>query len=124
MEISDNVVAIIAIIVAVGVPVVMGLLVAIKVTAQKHKENMAMIEQGIMPVKEDETESKRAKLFRNAFSLMGVGAGLAIGFGISKAMHIEEDKAIFVLAASILICLGIAFFAYHKLSSKQTETED
>ena len=80
----------------------------------RNKERMALISQGIIP-EEDVRIKKTPNRFvslRNGIVLIGIAAGILVGFSISEGMALAEEKAFWIYSSSILLFLGIAYLIY------------
>ena len=80
----------------------------------RNKERMALISQGIIP-EEDVRIKKTPNRFvslRNGIILIGIAAGILVGFSISEGMALAEEKAFWIYSSSILLFLGIAYLIY------------
>lgn len=123
-NIFDNIVAIIAILSAVALPIGLGMYIGIRSMNQKHIERMEMLKQGLMPPEEGKETPNRAKTLKKAISFIGLGVGLAVGLSIFNFMKLDEDAAPFVIGTCILLFLGISYLIYFFLSKKIFENEE
>lgn len=120
----EHVVAIIAILTSVGLPIGLGIYLALRVKNQQHVERMELIKQGIIPPTEQTTKNPMNRL-RNGLILIGVGLGLVVSFFIKMTWNLDEDSQSLVTGASILLFMGVAFLIYFFVSKKNaTETTE
>lgn len=112
MMISDNLVAIIAIICCIGLPVALGMYMGLASSRASHKERMKLVEQGIIPPspKQQATPSRFVAL-RNGIMLVCLGLGFVVGHQLGGSFK-EGQTAFFTMAASILFFLGLGYLVY------------
>lgn len=111
----------VAIICAVGLPVLLLIIVVVRVSQSKHAERMAMIEKGVI-LEEPVRRVNKYNALRNGLLLIGVSLGAITG--ICAGPYIEDNYVanfmIFVLA---ILGGGIAFIVYFFIARKM-EKED
>lgn len=111
----EELIAIIAILVTIGLPIATGLVLGAIAMKNKHKEKMGLIEQGIIPP--DTTPQKanpnRMVSLRNGIVLISIGIGLILGFVIGKyVLFAEEDMMFWILGSSVVLFLGFGYLTY------------
>jgi len=124
MEIGDNIVAIIAIIVTIGLPVFLGIYLGIRANNHQHEERMAMIAQGLIPPSDEKPKDKKAKSLKMACILIGIGVGMFVGFMLPKILGLSEDEQGMVMGGSILFFFGLGFLTYYFIERKQNKIEN
>lgn len=121
----EYVVAIIAILTTIGLPVGLGIYLALRIEKQRHTERMELIKQGIIPPATEKPAKNPLNRFRNGLILIGIGLGLAVSFFIKMTWKLDEDSQSLVTGASILLFMGVAFLIYFFVSKKNpTETTE
>ena len=121
----EHVVAIIAILTSVGLPIGLGIYLALRVKNQQHVERMELIKQGIIPPTTEKPTKNPMNRLRNGLILIGVGLGLVVSFFIKMTWNLDEDSQSLVTGASILLFMGAAFLIYFFVSKKNaTETTE
>lgn len=124
---AEDLVAIIAILTTVGLPILTGLLLGGISMRSKHRERMGLINQGIIP---PDTETKKADpnrmgALRNGLVLLSIGIGLGVGFFVwSYLFKSDEDIMIWVFGSSVLLFLGLGYLGYFYLSRKMSDVHD
>ena len=125
MESGETLVAVLAIICAIGLPVVMTIFICYWVLTGKHKERMAMIERGIVP---EEAERQKANpnryiALRNGILMISLALGALVGFILDP--YITNINNYVVLPATTILFGGIGFVSYFFLSRylEQKEVE-
>jgi hypothetical protein len=115
----ENLIGIIAIVVAVGLPVVLGGAIALTWIRSKHEEDMGLIKQGIVPVK-DTTPQKpmlnRYRALRNGFLFTGAGLGIIVWAILIIAHVLTEDVTrFFTFPALVFLFVGLAFILFYRV---------
>ncbi|HRO74799.1 MAG TPA: DUF6249 domain-containing protein [Crocinitomicaceae bacterium] len=120
-----HIVEIIAILTTIGLPVGLGIYLALRIEKQRHTERMELIKQGIIPPTTEKPAKNPMNRLRNGLILIGIGLGLAVSFFIQKTWQLDEDSQSLITAASILLFMGTAFLIYFFVSNKKsTETTE
>ncbi|WP_107038169.1 DUF6249 domain-containing protein [Brumimicrobium mesophilum] len=112
-------VPIIAILSTIALPIVLGVIYALKTEKQKHIERMELIKQGLMPPVEDKETPNRFKSLKNAVVLIGIGLGLIVGLVIANYLNLNEERTFWVVGPSITLFLGAAFLTYYLVTKNQ-----
>jgi len=117
MKMMETLVPIIAILSAVALPVSFGMFLALTSIRSRHKENVELIKQGIIPPAKTSSTPNKYRSLRNGFLCLGIGLGIIIGLTFTSQLGLFNEDKFFVLGSSILIFLGIAytlFFVFTK----------
>lgn len=80
----------------------------------KNKERMAMIEKGILPIREEKQERPQNNI-KGAFMSAGAGLGVLIGYLIQKYLGMEEPFGYLSMA---FLFGGVSLIIYYVLLSK------
>lgn len=123
-DLFGNVVAIIAILSTIALPVGLGMYLAIRSANQKHVERMEMLKQGLMPPSDEKELTNRLKTLRTAILLICVGVGVGVGVTLVKILNLTEDEGFWVIAPLVLLFVGIAHLVYFSLSKKEIENKE
>lgn len=105
---------IVAIVMGCGIPM-LAIYLGIYTTKMKNRENMELIKQGIIPPQVDKSKPtpNKYRSLRNGFLCIGIGLGIVVGLILPNSDFVggRQDKE-FLMAASILFFLGIAYVAF------------
>ncbi|WP_146194125.1 DUF6249 domain-containing protein [Brumimicrobium oceani] len=123
-DIFGSVIAIVAILSAIALPIGLGVYFALRTANYKHNERMEMIKQGLIPPSDDKEIPNRLKTLKNATLLIGLGLGVGIGIVIVKSFNLNEDEGFWAIAPTVLLFLGISHLIYFFMSKKYNETEE
>lgn len=115
---------IIAIICAIGLPIVMGGLVLMKVLSSTKKERLELARQGIIPPPETKTAPNKYQMLRNGFLCIGLAIGLILGVIITSEMDITLDYRYMVITGCVLLCLGLAYIAFYMAVKNKKELDE
>lgn len=108
----DNLTRIIAIICTIGLPVGLGMYLAIRSSNQKHKEKMEMIKQGIAPSESTKSVPNKYRTLRSGMLVLGIALGLGGGLLVGRNLGMTQDNMFWAVAPGILLGLGIAYVAF------------
>ncbi len=120
----EELIAIVAILSTIALPIVLGIYFALKTNKQKHIERMEMLKQGLMPPTSDDSEPNKMKNLRTGLILFGIGLGLMIGFIGKQFFHVSDDNFGILMGASVLLSMGAAYFIYFQISKKQSSDQN
>ncbi len=109
-----------------GMPIVLvWIILEFRKNKNRHNERMSLISQGIIP--EEEAKPKRNPnrfvSLRNGIVLIGLAAGILIGFTISQNLALTQENAFWIYSASILLFLGIGYLVYFFVTRNMTMNE-
>ena len=98
-----------------GVPM-LAIYLGIYTAKMKNRENMELIKQGIIPPQVDKSKPtpNKYRSLRNGFLCIGIGLGIIVSLILrtSDALHLNNSENKFMMAASILMFLGLAYVAF------------
>ena len=104
----EQLVAIIAILSAVALPITLGIYFGLRTNKLKHIERMEMIKQGMIPPEERKEAPNKLKSLRTGIVLVGIAIGLITGLIISKSLNLNEDDAFWAVGPSVLFFFGLS----------------
>lgn len=111
-------------IVAVFIPIVLGLGVFLMVFGLRYlenKENMAMIERGMEPRKQ-RRQANPSQTLKNGLLFIGAGLGLLLAIIITNVFNMDEDKGTGVFFALIAIFGGLGLLGAYLYERKNPPT--
>lgn len=110
----DDLIPIIAILSAVALPIGFGMYLGLVYFRNKHRENMELIKQGIVPVAQEQAKPtpNKYRALRNGFLSIGIGIGLFLGILIINLTGISEGYGFMIVASSVLLFLGSAYVLF------------
>ena len=120
MQDLEGIVAMLAILVAIGLPVVAALMIGLESIKSKHREKMGLINQGITPpetVKQKSNPNRFVSL-RNGIVLISLGIGLPIGLISSNRFASSDTQSFYIMASSIVLFIGIGYLLYFIVTRK------
>lgn len=98
-----------------GIPM-LAIYLGIYNTKMKSRENMELIKQGIIPPQPERMKPapNKYRSLRNGFLCIGIGLGIIVGLIIynNSSLDLGKGEYMFVMGASILFFLGIAYVAF------------
>lgn len=113
----------VAIICAVGLPVLLLMVLVIRTTRTKHEERMAMIEKGIV-LEEPERKTNKFNALRNGLLMIGLALGAMAGiFFDSSLSAASNDWEGFSVVIFTVLGGGIAYLIYFFIVLKMMEKE-
>lgn len=119
----DDLVPIIAILSAVALPIGFGLYLGLVGLRTKHKENLELIRQGIVPATQAKPTPNKYRSLRNGFLCVGIAIGLILGIILKTVFSLSEDTGFFILAACILLFLGLAYILFYLVTKDKNFDE-
>lgn len=111
---GDLWVAIIAILCAVGLPVVMALVIGVQLIRSRHEERMEMVKNGAI-LEEPEKKPNRYPALRNGIFMIGLAVGVMIGVWMGPVMNVNDWFDLTIPTMAVLFG-GIAFVIYFFLA--------
>ena len=116
---SGNFVEVVAIICAVGLPVLTSLIIGRLLIKTRNAERLAMIERGMDP-RESKTEKKdpnRYTALRDGLLMIGLALGAILGVILAQSLPWMEKRWLVILVPAVVIFFGgLAFVIYFFLS--------
>lgn len=119
----DDLVPIIAILSAVALPIGFSLYLGLVGLRTKHKENLELIKQGIVPATQAKPTPNKYRSLRNGFLCVGIAIGLILGIILKTVLSLSEDTGFFILAACILLFLGLAYILFYLVTKDKNYDE-
>lgn len=117
---------IVAIICAVGLPVVAIIVLIVRLTSSTNKERMEMIKRGMIPPEKTEQTPSRLRTLRAGMGAIGGGIGGILSVFVLEFMLITSNPGyqFLIVMGTIFLCFGIAFTAYYFISKDKIDSED
>ncbi|MDR2950060.1 MAG: hypothetical protein LBV71_12740 [Prevotella sp.] len=115
---------IIAILCAVGLPVVFGGLVLLKLMSSDKKVRMELAKQGIIPPPEGKTPPSKYTSLRNGFLCIGIAIGLVLGVIVAPDVAATLDFQYLIIGSSVLLFLGLAYVVFYLVVKDKKEFDD
>lgn len=119
----DDLVPIIAILSAVALPIGFGLYLGLVGLRTKHKENLELIKQGIVPVTQTKPTPNKYRSLRNGFLCVGIAIGLLLGLVLRTVLSLNDEDGFFILAACVLLFLGLAYILFY-MATKDKDLDE
>ncbi|SHE36619.1 DUF6249 domain-containing protein [Dysgonomonas macrotermitis] len=110
---SGDWVPVIAILSSVALPVGFGLFLGLTGMRNKHAESMELIKQGVIPDEVSKPIPNKLRSLRNGFVCVAVAVGIILGMVLQDLTDFGRSNEFFVLAACILLFLGLAYIAFY-----------
>ena len=120
MDGGEMLIALTAIICAVGLPVLLLIVLVVRTTRTKHEERMAMIEKGIV-LEEPEKKTNKFNALRNGLLMIGLALGAMSGVYLDVTM--PSDWTGFPVDIFTVLGGGIAYLIYFFIVLKMMEKE-
>lgn len=115
-------VPIVAIVCAVGLPIIMIIILGVQAQRGRHAERLAMIEKGAV-LEEPEKKANRYPALRNGIVMIGLSLGLIIGLFVEPYMPNYSDFFSLGIPAFTILFGGIGFVAYFFFSRSMQQKE-
>lgn len=93
----------------------------------KHKENMELIRQGIIPPKPNKNRKPTPNKFRslrNGMLCVGIGLGIIVDMIFYKCLWLTKKDNFLFLGASILLFMGLAYIIYFLIVRNREDIND
>jgi hypothetical protein len=120
----SDLIPIIAILCAVGLPVVFGGLVLLKLMSSDKKVRMELAKQGIIPPPEGKTPPSKYRSLRNGFLCIGIAIGLVLGVIVAQDLAMTLDFQYLIIGSSVLLFLGLAYVVFYLIVKDKKGFED
>ena len=111
---------IVAIVCAVGLPILLLIVLVVRTTRTKHEERMAMIEKGMI-LEEPERKANKYNALRNGLLMIGLSLGAICGIALDETM--SSDWQGFTVVIFTVLGGGVAYLAYFFIVLKMIEKE-
>lgn len=116
-------VPIVAIVCAVGLPIIMIIILGVQAQRGRHAERLAMIEKGAV-LEESEKRANRYPALRNGLVMIGLSLGLIVGLFVEPYLPDYSDFFSLGIPAFTILFGGIGFIVYFFFSRKMQEKEE
>ena len=123
MEYLALMIPIIAIICAVGLPVVLGAWVLIKLISSNNKERLELARHGIVMPERVKPSPNKYRSLRNGILCIGLALGIILGLIIMPYYKSSEDYSnyivfvdhvkLLILCATTIFSLGLSYLAFY-----------
>lgn len=120
---ENLIIPIVAIVCAVGLPVIMVIILGAQALRGRNAERLAMIEKGFI-LEEPEKKANRYPALRNGIVMVGLAIGLIIGLLVDPYLPLYNDYFSLGIPAFTILFGGIGFIIYFFYSRKMQEKED
>lgn len=122
-------VAILAIICAVGLPIALGTIIVVQLLRNRHTERIEMIKQGAILAEPEKPEKKpnRYPALRNGLLMVGLALGIALGALMGPVFTVADSWVDLTVPTMALLLGGISFIIYFflaRLIQKKERVED
>lgn len=89
----------------------------------ENKENMALIERGLQPMKR-RREADPNRTLKNALTFIGAGLGLLLAIFVTRSMGMVEGEATGVFFGLIAIFGGLGMLAAYMMEKKNPSRDE
>lgn len=120
----ESLIPIVAILSSVALPIGLGMYMGLRNISTKHKERMALINQGIIPPEQTKPTPNKYRSLRNGFLCIGIALGLIVGMIFSQLAFPDIQWRFFILSGSVLLFLGLAYVAFYMMVKDKKEFDD
>ncbi len=120
---EDTLIPIVAIVFAVGLPIIMVIILGVQAQKGRHAERLAMIEKGVV-LEEPEKKANRYHALRNGLVMVGLALGLIIGLFVDPYLPNYGKCFSLGIPAFTILFGGIGFIIYFFFSRKAQEKEN
>ncbi|MDR0825398.1 MAG: hypothetical protein LBN74_09910 [Prevotella sp.] len=117
-------VEIVAIVCVIGLPVVIGGMVLLKLLSSDKKVRMELAKQGIIPPPETKEAPNKYRSLRNGFLCVGIAIGLILGALVAPSISQCIDFQYLIISGSVILFLGIAYIVFYLIVKDKKEFED
>ncbi len=124
MRLLVPIVPILGILSTIALPIGLGLYIAIRSINTRHKERMALIEQGIIPPEGSQSTPNKYRSLRNGILMVGIAIGLIISLIISYRLDLDRERTFLVIAPSVLLFLGTGYLLFYFLVRNKEEFQE
>lgn len=116
-------IGLVATILSLGIPL-FAIYLALYALRKKHRENMELIKQGIIPPSKNKSVPNKYRSLRNGFLCIGIALGIIVSFIIKITYKIAMPDNFFILGGLILLFLGIAYVAFYLIVRKKEDLDN
>lgn len=119
----DSLIPLVAIICAVGLPILMIIILGVQAQKGRHLERLAMIEKGVV-LEEPEKKANRYPALRNGIVMIGLALGVIIGLFTEPYLPSHNEYFSWSIPAFTVLFGGIGFVVYFFLSRQMQQKEN
>ncbi len=119
----EGMAGILAIVLSLGIPL-FAIYLALYGLRTKHRENMELIRQGIIPPSKSKPTPNKYRSLRNGFLCIGIALGIIIDIILKRQCNISGNDNFLVLGGLILLFLGIAYVAFYFIVRRKTDLDN
>ena len=126
MQDLEGIIAMLALLLAVGLPILTTLLIGLESVKSKHREKMGLINQGIIPPDTVKVKSNpnRYVSLRNGIVLISLGVGLFVGYFASLKLATQDNQVFYIMASTVVLFLGVGYLAYFVVTRKSATLDN
>ncbi|MDR2916393.1 MAG: hypothetical protein LBV74_16460 [Tannerella sp.] len=115
---------IVAIVCAVGLPIILGAYVLVKLISSNNKERLELARHGIVPPVRSKPSPNKYRSLRNGVLCIGIAIGLIVGIMFTSCKAYEYYVEFLVICSSTILCLGLSYIVFYLLvKNKNMENE-
>ncbi len=107
-------IAVLAIVCAVALPIITGLVIGVQAIRSRHEERMEMLKNGVI-LEEPEKKPNRYPALRNGLFMIGLALGVVVGALMGPILIIEDWFDLTIPTMAVLFG-GIAYVIYFFLA--------
>lgn len=119
----EGIAGILAITLSLGTPL-FAIFLALYGLKTKHKENMELIRQGIIPPSKNKSAPNLYRSLRNGFLCIGIGLGIIVDIIVNFVYDVSTIDSLLILGGSVLLLLGIAYVAFYLAVRKKQDLDN
>ena len=123
MGFFEGVAGILAVTLSLGIPL-FAIYLALYGLRTKHRENMELIKQGIIPPSKNKSTPNKYRSLRNGFLCIGIALGIIIDIIVKMTYNIKNSDHFLILGGLILLFLGIAYVAFYLVVRKKEDLDN
>lgn len=101
---------------SIALPIGFGMYLGLISIRAKHKENIELMKQGIVPSTQPKPTPNKYRSLRNGFLCVGIAIGTILGIILQSLVPLKEEQGFFILAACILLFLGLAYILFYMIT--------
>lgn len=125
MTILEALIPLLAIVCSVGLPVVLGSYVLVKLINANSQERLELARHGIVAPVRPKPSPNKYRALRNGILCLGIAIGLGIGTVIIVNNNTFREYIEFlIVSSSTIMCLGLAYLGFYLIvKDKNMENE-
>ncbi|MDR0574567.1 MAG: hypothetical protein LBG96_11160 [Tannerella sp.] len=116
---------ILAIICTVGLPIILGAYVLVKLISSNSKERLELARHGIVPPVRSKPSPNKYRSLRNGVLCIGIAIGLTAGIMFTLGKAYEYYIEFLIICSLTIFCLGLSYIVFFLLvKNKNMENEE